>query len=149
MTPVRTPPTLVGPAEIEAEAQRLFGRIKQPERWDLAMCRVIAPITLEINRLKREKNAVILAHSYQTPDIVYGVADHVGDSYGLSIKARDSTADTIVFSSVRFMAETAKIVNPHKRVRDTLRPHLTRETAPTSGGGRPARLYRNPIGGAR
>ena len=116
MTPVRTPPTLIGPTEIEAEARRLFTRIAQPDRWDLAMCRVIAPLTLEINRLKRETNTVILAHSYQTPDIVYGVADHVGDSYGLSIKARDSNADTILFSSVRFMAETAKIVNPQKRV---------------------------------
>ncbi|HEX9816893.1 MAG TPA: quinolinate synthase NadA [Candidatus Thermoplasmatota archaeon] len=112
----RAPPALIGPTAIEAEAERLFSRIGQPERWDLAMCRVIAPITLEINQLKRQQNAVILAHSYQTPDIVYGVADHVGDSYGLSLKARDSTADTIVFSSVRFMAETAKIVNPHKRV---------------------------------
>lgn len=115
MTPLRRP-SLVGPAEIEAEAERLFRRIGQPDRWDLAMCRIIAPLTLEINNLKRETNAVILAHSYQTPDIVYGVADHVGDSYGLSLKARDSTAETILFSSVRFMAETAKIVNPQKRV---------------------------------
>jgi quinolinate synthase len=116
MSPIRTPAFLVGAQALEAEAQRLFTRIAQPERWDLAMCRLIAPLTLEINELKRQKNAVILAHSYQTPDIVYGVADHVGDSYGLSIKARDSNADTIVFSSVRFMAETAKIVNPQKRV---------------------------------
>lgn len=114
-----TPPSaalLLDHEGVETEARRLFERIRQPDRWDLAMCRTIAPMTLEINRLKREQDTVILAHSYQTPDIVYGVADHVGDSYGLSVKARESRAGTIVFSSVRFMAETAKIVNPHKRV---------------------------------
>lgn len=103
-------------AELEAEAQRLETRIAQPSRWGLEMCRMIAPMTLEINHLKRTKNAIILAHSYQTPDIVYGVADEVGDSYGLSKKAMQATQSTIVFSSVRFMAETAKILNPGKTV---------------------------------
>ena len=103
-------------AEIDAEARRLESRIRQPERWGLEMCRVIAPMTLEINALKRERNAIILAHSYQTPDIVYGVADEVGDSYGLSKKAMQAKQGTIVFSSVRFMAETAKILNPAKTV---------------------------------
>jgi quinolinate synthase len=115
-------PPLLAPAqtfsrtELESEAQRLFARIAQPERWDLAQCRLLAPLTLEINALKKERNAILLAHSYQTPDIVYGVADVVGDSYGLSRAARDSKASTIVFSSVRFMAETAKIINPDKTV---------------------------------
>lgn len=77
---------------------------------------MIAPLTLEINALKHEKGAIILAHSYQTPDIVYGVADEVGDSYGLSKKAMEATQTTILFSSVRFMAETAKILNPGKTV---------------------------------
>lgn len=104
------------PAEVEAEARRLHERIRQPERWDLAQCRIIAPLTLEINALKKATGTVILAHSYQTPDIVYGVADHVGDSYGLSVKARESKARQILFSSVRFMAETAKIVNPDRTV---------------------------------
>lgn len=101
---------------IDDEAERLADRINQPERWGFEECRLIAPMTLEIDQLKRKTNAVVLAHSYQTPDIVYGAADHVGDSYGLSKRAAESDADTIVFSSVRFMAETAKIVNPSKRV---------------------------------
>ncbi len=101
---------------IEAEAVRLATRINDPERWGLQMCRMIAPLTLEINRLKQEQGVFLMAHSYQTPDIVYGVADAVGDSYGLAKQAAASDAETILFSSVRFMAETAKIVNPSKRV---------------------------------
>jgi quinolinate synthase len=103
-------------AELDAEAERLESRIRQPERWGRAMCRLIAPLTLEINALKREQDVVLLAHSYQTPDIVYGVADEVGDSYGLSKKAMQASQRTILFSSVRFMAETAKALNPGKRV---------------------------------
>ncbi|MEK6975382.1 MAG: quinolinate synthase NadA [Candidatus Thermoplasmatota archaeon] len=103
-------------AQRDAEAHRLEAAIKQPDRWGLEMCRMIAPLTLEINDLKREQDAIILAHSYQTPDIVYGVADEVGDSYGLSKKAMNAKQGTIVFSSVLFMAETAKILNPGKRV---------------------------------
>ncbi len=69
----------------------------------------------EIRRLKEEKNAIILAHYYQTDDI-QDVADMVGDSYGLSKKARDNDAETIVFCGVKFMAESAKILSPHKKV---------------------------------
>ena len=102
--------------EIETEAIRLQGAIQQHQRWPLETCRSIAPITLEINRLKKENDVFLIAHSYQTPDIIYGVADEVADSYTLSKAARDAPQQTILFSSVRFMAETAKIVSPHKTV---------------------------------
>ena len=103
-------------AEIEAEALRLQEAIQQHQRWPLETCRGIAPITLEINRLKKENDVFLIAHTYQTPDIIYGVADEVADSYTLSKAARDAPQQTILFSSVRFMAETAKIVSPHKTV---------------------------------
>lgn len=76
----------------------------------------LEPTIAQIERLKRERNAIVLAHNYMTPDIFHGVADLSGDSLALARLAADSEADVIVLAGVHFMAETAKILNPSRTV---------------------------------
>lgn len=102
-------------SDIRKETDRLYEKLHRVG-WARQDCEFIAPTTLEINQLKKEQNAVILAHSYQTPDIMYGIGDYVGDSYGLSRMATEHPAQKIIFCSVYFMGETAKLLNPDKEV---------------------------------
>ena len=100
--------------EVEKATLPLWEKVKSritPIEW-----RVQAPLIAEINRLKREKNAVILAHNYMTPEIFHGVGDYVGDSLGLAKEAAKSDAKIIVQAGVHFMAETSKILSPEKTV---------------------------------
>jgi quinolinate synthase len=100
--------------EVETETAAVWAKVKDkvtPIEW-----RFQAPLIAEINRLKRAKNAVILAHNYMTPEIFHGVGDYVGDSLGLAREAQKSDAKVIVQAGVHFMAETSKILCPDKTV---------------------------------
>ena len=100
--------------EVEASTHAAWEKVKAhitPMEW-----RVQAPLIDAINRLKREKNAVILAHNYMTPEIFHGVGDFVGDSLALAKEAARSNAKVIVQAGVHFMAETSKILSPEKTV---------------------------------
>ena len=104
--------------EINAEIKRVTDPIYQkvsktiPEiEWSTH-----APLIYKINKLKREKNAIILAHNYQTPEIYHGISDFSADSLALAIEASKTKADIIVMCGVHFMAETAKLMSPDKKV---------------------------------
>jgi len=101
-------------AQIEAQTAPIWDKVKHhvtPLEW-----RTQAPLIVEINRLKREKNAAILAHNYMTPDIFHGVGDFVGDSLALAKEAAKSDAQIIVQAGVHFMAETSKVLSPQKKI---------------------------------
>ena len=107
-------PDLSYTPEIAAETEHLYERVAHhiPRiEWP-----VYAPYVAAINRLKKQRNAVILAHNYQTPEIFHCVADIVGDSLQLAKEATRVDADIIVQCGVHFMAETSKLLNPHKTV---------------------------------
>ncbi|MBV9634042.1 MAG: quinolinate synthase NadA [Methylobacteriaceae bacterium] len=112
----RTPamPSLAWTPEVERATARLYDKVKSvvpSVEWPFH-----APYVKAINELKRERNAVILAHNYQTPEIYHCVADVVGDSLQLARLAAKSSADIIVQAGVHFMAETSKLLNPEKTV---------------------------------
>src|ERR1700726_1605641 len=107
-------PSLEWTPEVERATAHLYERVKNvitPVEWPF-----MAPYIKAINELKVTRDAVILAHNYQTPDIVHCVADIVGDSLQLAVEATKVKAGTIIQCGVHFMAETSKILNPHKRV---------------------------------
>jgi quinolinate synthase len=100
--------------EVEALTAPYWNKVKSrvtPLEW-----RLHAPLIAEINRLKKAKNAVILAHNYMTPEIFHGVGDFVGDSLGLAREAARTDAAIIVQAGVHFMAETSKVLSPSKKV---------------------------------
>jgi len=103
-------------AELATEAERLTDKGLADLGWGDAELERAARLTWKINRLKAETSTVIPAHVYQRPEVLLGVADFVGDSYKLAKMCAESKAERVVFCGVRFMAETAKVLNPEKEI---------------------------------
>ena len=100
----------MSPASITSPAERLSGILPDVE------IAVLEPLIEEIEELKQQRRAVVLAHNYMTPDIYHGVADLTGDSLALARMAGETDAEVIIMAGVHFMAETAKIVNEQRTV---------------------------------
>ena len=109
-----SPAVLEFTPEVQADTLPIYERLKDvipAVEWP-----VHAPLIARINELKKQRNATLVVHNYQTPEIFFGVADYTGDSLGMARYGANTDADVILVCGVRFMAETARILSPDKTV---------------------------------
>ncbi len=114
LTDIPAADSLTYTAQVAEATDHIYPKIRHlvtEAEWQL-----YAPLIEAINRLKRRRNAVVLAHNYQASEVFYGISDFTGDSLGLARQAAESRAEVIVMCGVHFMAETAKLLNPEQIV---------------------------------